>query len=229
MLEGLKERIHNYWQSEEVEELPADFSFIDEGSEESYLSYRFVTEIDYPHGDSLLLDENVIYDHLEDKTRFVEAYLDDSEVASLMAVLGYEPERKNITRSGQYRYVEEVTGEDIEEMLELAHQQDIDMYYVSQVEDILLDNGFEDETVRRYMEELDKIAEPVDIEPITENTMMDSAIALKAEQENMNIVTSDADFVERPHLGMEVIDNSVFTPQQVKQLLQWQKELEKRE
>lgn len=224
MLEGIKQKINNYWQNE-TEDFPADFSFIQNGNEESYLSYKFVNELDYPQGDSILLDENVVYDHLDDKTRFVEAYLDDTEVAKMMAVLGYEPERKNITRSGQYHYIAEVTGEDIDQMLELAHEQEVEIYYVSQVEDILRENGFEKDNVDQYLNELDKIAEPIEIEPITDNTMMDSAIALTAEQEGMNLVTSDADFVEKPHLAMEFIDNSVFTPQHMKQLLQWQKKL----
>lgn len=221
MLGALREKIDSYRTPENIEDpFPADFSFIDAEGEDSYLSYKFLTEVDYPQEEKILLDENVIFDHLENTNRVVEAYLDDSEVAKMMTVLGYEPKRENITKSGQYHYTEDFSGQEIEEMLQLAYDQDFEIYYVDQVDEILNRNGFEEEDVERYLKELDLIAEPVEIEPITDKVMMDSAIALKADQENMNIVTSDVDFIENPHLGMEFTDNSVYTPHQMKQRLE---------
>lgn len=220
MLNELREKLSGYLpRGRDEEEFPADFSFIDSEQGEKYLSYKFITELDYPEEDGILLDENVAFDMIENTNRIVEAYLDDSEVATVMSVLGYEPERENLTPSGQYHYQEEFNSDDIEEMLEIAYQQEVDIFYVEQVEDIMRKNGTEEQTVQQYMEELDKIAEPVTVDPIQENIPMDVAIALKAEQENLNLVTSDVDFIEQPFVGMDAIDNSIYTPHQMKQLL----------
>lgn len=220
MLNELREKLSGYLpRGRDEEEFPADFSFIDSEQGEKYLSYKFITELDYPEEDGILLDENVAFDMIENTNRIVEAYLDDSEVATVMSVLGYEPEIENLTPSGQYHYQEEFNSDDIEEMLEIAYQQEVDIFYVEQVEDIMRKNGTEEQTVQQYMEELDKIAEPVTVEPIQENIPMDVAIALKAEQENLNLVTSDVDFIEQPFVGMDAIDNSIYTPHQMKQLL----------
>lgn len=221
MLDEFREKLSNYWpKGRDKEEFPADFSFIDSEQEDSYLSYKFVTGLDYPEEEGILLDENVAFDMLENRNRVVEAYLDDNEMATAMSVLGYQPRRENLTRSGQYHYQEEFDSGDVEEMLELAHQQEVDIYYVEQVDDIMRKNGTAEETAQQYINELDKIAEPLTVEPVQENIPMDVAIALRAEQENLNIVTSDADFIEKPFLGMESIDNSVYTPQQMKKLLE---------
>jgi len=176
-------------------QFPADLEPVAEESdrEEQYVSPFFYKDVKWPKQGGFVLDDNVIFDHYHQSSRIGEALLDDEEVADLMAICGYLPERENL-ENGEYLFEGGYEPEDIEELIETAYKHDVDVYYVGGVGEELVEKGASQEKVEEYMNELKKVAKPLNIE-LTEDGKADPAIAAQSVEKDLNIVTADNDFL----------------------------------
>jgi len=191
-------KTNKFLNSETQDTFPAEFeTYSTHQDEPHYISEEFTTLMDWPREGGILFDDNILFDHFHQDSRIEEAFLKDEEVVKMMAITGHIPERANVQSDGQYLFKQEYNHEDVEELFRAAYRNEVDMYYVDGVGNEMIDKGAPPHRVSKYMEEIRKIADPVEVEPLFDDGKIDPSIKVEADKKDLNIVTADTDFVYR--------------------------------